>query len=252
MVSAEPYEERTYRSWSGREGLDSFCIRIGTSDLRVQCAGGLRDEAYSLLADSRTAVERVIATEAGFGESLVPVPRPRDRHAVVDRMFDASLAWDVGPMAAVAGAIAQAVGQGLLERSDEVIVENGGDLFLLCSSTATVALYAGESSPFRDRLAFRLEASGGMGVCTSSGVVGPSLSLGKADAVMAVSRDCAFADAAATAIANRVKSPRDVDPIIEEEAGKGRLEALVICCGNKLGVWGSLELATPGNDENER
>jgi uncharacterized protein len=252
MDRIDPYRERTYRTWSGREDLLAYCVRMATSDLRIQTAVDLEDRARALLAEARGEVEAAAREIEGFAGSLVPVAVPEGAGPTVSSMAAAARAWGVGPMAAVAGAIAQAVGEGLMGASREVIVENGGDIYLRCDLTATVALYAGEASPFRDRLAFELDATRGIGVCTSSAVVGPSLSLGRADAVMAVSPDCALADAAATSIANRVSSPADVDRVIDDEAKRGRLDALVICCGDKLGVWGNLELAPRRTDEDGR
>jgi ApbE superfamily uncharacterized protein (UPF0280 family) len=91
-------------------------------------------------------------------------------------------------------------------------------------------------------VAVRVDARDPVGVCTSSAVVGPSLSFGAADAVVAVARGCAFADAAATAIANRVRRPADVEEIVELERGRGRLEALIVCCEDRLGMFGNIEL----------
>ena len=106
----------------------------------------------------------------------------------------------VGPMAAVAGAIAEHVGLGLLKSTNHVIVENGGDIFIKTDAPLTVGIFAGKSS-LSLRIGIRL--SGGpkpMAVCTSSGTVGHSLSLGRADAVCVAADSCAIADAAATAI----------------------------------------------------
>ncbi len=110
----------------------------------------------------------------------------------------------VGPMAAVAGAIAECVGRELLEFSPEVIVENGGDIFLKVSHRRTVGIFAGDS-PLTGRIGIQIEARDTpLGVCTSSGTVGHSLSFGRADAVVVLAPAAALADAAATAIGNRV------------------------------------------------
>jgi ApbE superfamily uncharacterized protein (UPF0280 family) len=157
-------------------------------------------------------------------------------------MAEAGREWRVGPMAAVAGVVAEAVGRDLLEECETVIVENGGDVFVRSAEPVTFALYAGERSPFRDRVAFRVDADRGAGVCTSSGVVGPSLSLGRADAVVVVAADTAQADAAATAIANRIERPVDVDRAVEDVAARGALDGLIACMGDRIGLWGQLEL----------
>jgi uncharacterized protein len=121
-------------------------------------------------------------------------------------------------------------------------VENGGDIFARAPRRVRFALYAGEASPFAGKLAFEVDASEGIGVCTSSGRVGPSLSLGRADAVVAIHPSAAFADAAATAIANRIRAPGDVAAVVREEEARGALRGLIACMGDTLGVWGDLEL----------
>ena len=221
-------------------------MSIGRSDLQIQCDGDLENEATSLLKIARNEIEAYIAAHPSFGESLVPVNVSEDAPAIIRSLSAAGSAWSVGPMAAVAGAIAQFVGRGLANRSDEVIVENGGDLYLRSSEPVSVALYAGESSPFSDKIAFLVNAADGIGVCTSSGVVGPSLSFGEADAVVAVSSDVAFADACATALANRIAKPADVARVLDDEREEARLDGLIACCGDKLGLWGDIEIVKPG------
>jgi uncharacterized protein len=148
----------------------------------------------------------------------------------------------VGPMAAVAGAVAEQVGRGLLALSDEVIVENGGDIFLQTADPATVAIFAGDS-PLSLRIGIR--TGGGndpIAVCTSSGTVGHSLSFGHADAVCVTSRSAALADAAATAVGNRVGCRRDIPAGIELARRIAGVLGVVIVVGDKMGVWGAGEV----------
>jgi hypothetical protein len=72
--------------------------------------------------------------------------------------------------------------------------------------------------------------------------VGPSLSFGKADAVCVVSASCALADAAATAIGNRVQSGRDIPGAVEFGRGIRGVAGLAIIVGERLGVWGEVEI----------
>jgi len=236
------YEQRFYRRWMERQGLVRFSVQIAESDLLVLCDRDLAQLARDTLADARRGIERQIAAEPEFGASLVPVDAGEPATPVVRGMVRAGKAWNVGPMAAVAGAVAEAVGRRLLEECQTVIVENGGDVFVRSADPLTFALYAGERSPFCDRVAFRLAADGGVGVCTSSGVVGPSISFGRADAVVAIAGDAAYADAAATSIANRIREPGDVDRVVEAEAERGALEGLIACMGDRIGLWGAVEL----------
>jgi ApbE superfamily uncharacterized protein (UPF0280 family) len=145
-------------------------------------------------------------------------------------------------MAAVAGACAAAVGRKLLAYSPEVIVENGGDIFLKTAGPATVALYAG-NSPLSMKVGLRIPAEATpLGVCTSSGTVGHSLSFGRADAACVLAGDTALADAAATALGNRVKGPDDIPAALQWLSGIQDIMGGVIIAGEKLGAWGEVEL----------
>ena len=134
-------------------------------------------------------------------------------------------------MAAVAGAIAEAVGEALLPASPELIIENGGDIFLASSRPRRVGLYAGRS-PFSGRLGLRIDPTlTPLGICTSSGTVGHALSFGEADAVVVLSPDAALADAVATAAGNLVKSKDHIPRAIEFAAGIEGIIGILIVCG---------------------
>jgi hypothetical protein len=157
-------------------------------------------------------------------------------------MIRTSRLANVGPMAAVAGAMAEWVSKDLLELSREVIVENGGDIYLATSKERTIGIYAAES-PFSLKIGvvIRPEETP-LGICTSSGTVGHSLSFGKADAVCIVSKSAALADAAATAVGNIIQEKKDIE--LGLERGKeieGVLGTLIIV-GDKMGVWGDIKL----------
>lgn len=236
------YTERFYRDWIGRDGSDRFEITIGESDLLIRCDHDLYNVAFETLAEVRQEIEGYIDRDPHFAASLEPCAITPEAGPIVREMSSAARSWDVGPMAAVAGVVAEAVAGRLLRETTRVGVENGGDVFIRAPGLVTFLLYAGESSPFSNAIAFEVDATDGIGVCTSSGVVGPSLSFGRADAVVAIARHAAFADAAATAIANRIQTPEDIEPVIEEEQRRGRLKGLLACCGDRLGGWGEIAL----------
>jgi ApbE superfamily uncharacterized protein (UPF0280 family) len=149
-------------------------------------------------------------------------------------------------MAAVAGAVAEAIGRDLLGFSPEIIVENGGDIFLKISKKRLVGIYAGHSS-LSKRIALEImPRETPLGVCTSSGTVGHSLSLGSADAVIVLSPSTALADAAATAICNIVKTVDDIPRAIEKAQGIEGLRGLVVIMGDKMGVWGKAKIVPLG------
>jgi hypothetical protein len=149
---------------------------------------------------------------------------------------------DIGPMAAVAGAIAECVGKELLRFSPEIIVENGGDIFLKSSKRRRVGIYAGQS-PLTGKLALEIQPQETpLGICTSSGTVGHSLSLGKADAVVVLSPSTPLADAAATAIGNAIEEASDIAGAIELAQRIKGLKGVMIIKGDKVGLWGKIKV----------
>jgi ApbE superfamily uncharacterized protein (UPF0280 family) len=148
----------------------------------------------------------------------------------------------VGPMAAVAGAIAEFVGKDLLAHSEEVVVENGGDIFMKLNDPVTIGIYAGKS-PLSMKLGVRLiPGNRPLSICTSSGTVGHSLSFGKSDAVCIVSHSCALADAAATAIGNRIRSKGDVKTAVQEAGKMDGITGAVAIIDDIIGLWGDLDI----------
>jgi ApbE superfamily uncharacterized protein (UPF0280 family) len=148
----------------------------------------------------------------------------------------------VGPMAAVAGAVAERVGKSLQTVSREVVVENGGDVFLRARREITVGLFAG-GSPLSMQMGMRIQPEDTpCGICTSSGKVGPSLSFGKADAVTIWAPSTALADAVATALANRVTAPEDIEPTLELAKTIHGLKGALVVLEDRIGVWGPVDI----------
>ncbi|MBM4288681.1 MAG: UPF0280 family protein [Deltaproteobacteria bacterium] len=233
---------RTYRTRMVRERLMGFEIKIYQTDLMILAERDLRQEATAVVHQERRRLEHYIAQHPGFLESLTPWPEDPLAPPLVKDMIRAAAQVQVGPMAAVAGAIAAAVGRELLHHSTEVIVENGGDIFLKLGEPATVALWAGRS-PLSLKVGLRIPAAQmPLGVCTSSGTVGHSLSLGRAEAACVLAGDTALADAAATALGNRIKQPGDITAALEWLGSINGLLGGVAICGDKLGAWGEVEL----------
>jgi hypothetical protein len=147
-------------------------------------------------------------------------------------------------MAAVAGAVAEYVGRHLLKQCEEVIVENGGDIFLQVKRDITISIFAG-SSPLSNRIGIKIDAhKRPFGICTSSGTVGPSLSFGSADAVTIISPSASRADAAATAAGNLVKSASDIEKAIAAGKKIRDVSGIVIIKDDQMGVWGNINLVS--------
>ena len=243
------YQPRTYRHWVRDDDLVSFRVSVRETDLYIRATRNLEAEAAQAVLECRSSLEVFIREHPDFLTSLEPIAVAQDAPAIVSDMARAAYAAGVGPMAAVAGAVAEHVGSRLVKLSSEVVVENGGDIFLASTKTRLVGIYAGDSS-FTGKIALRIRAEETpIGICTSSGTVGHSLSFGTADAVIALSRCTSLADAAATAICNTVKCEGDVPQSIELAKRIDGLRGVVVIKGDKLGVWGEIEIASVGAEE---
>lgn len=191
----------------------------------------------------RNQLEEYLATDPDFRLSLRPYLVPLDAPAVVLSMTRAGNMAGVGPMAAVAGALAEFVGKELLRRVGQVIVENGGDIFLYAASPIRVVIFAGDRSKFSNRIALELDPrEEPYGVCTSSGVVGPSLSFGKADAAVIISASAILSDAVATATANRIQAVEDLNAALEFARSIQGIEGALLIKDDKMAAWGKVKL----------
>ncbi len=236
------YEQRTYRRKIKNGDLVSFQAVVKETDLYIRASGDLSSEAVTAIKEVRGPLERYIRGHPIFLHSLEPLTVGKDAPEIVQRMAQAARLANVGPMAAVAGAVAQMVGEKLLQSSPEVIVENGGDIYLKVDRKRVIGIYAGQSE-FSGKLALEIEPDRTpLGVCTSSGKVGPSLSLGLADAAVVVAQSAALADAAATAVGNVVKNEKDIDAAIELGRSIEGISGIVVIAGSNMGAWGDIRL----------
>lgn len=231
-----------YRRSQGKKGLVSFEVTVKETNLHIQADRDLSDAAVKAVLRQRTYIETHIQAHPEFASSLVPLPLHEMAPAIVSEMIRAGRAAGVGPMAAVAGAVAEYTGKALLAESREVVVENGGDIFAASSGEMVFTIYAG-TSPLSMKTGIRVAArKSAYGMCTSSGSIGHSKSFGRADAVCVLADSCALADAAATALCNQVSSPRDIESALEKGREIPGLQGMVIIAGKALGAWGDLEL----------
>jgi len=227
------------------KGLIPFTVMEKETDLFILAQKDLTEVAWSTVRRCRSELEAYIAKHARFGGALEPLPAEEDAPLLIKEMSVAAEAVGVGPMAAVAGAIAESVGRELLAYSDEVIVENGGDIFLKNTRRRSVGVHAG-TSPFNGQIALEiLPEETPLGICTSSGTVGHSFSYGRADAVIAISPSTALADATATAIANVVTSVDDIPAAIRKAQQLPGLRGIVVIKDQTMGIWGHVRLAQP-------
>src|SRR4030042_1437479 len=236
------HEERTYRNLVKTDDLVNFEVVVKETDLLVRATKDLSRETRESVLKYRHQLETYISTHPEFHRSLIPLEEDPFAPEIVQDMIRTSQRASVGPMAAVAGAMAQFVARDLLPLSEELIVENGGDLYLVISRERTIGIYAG-SSPLSLKIGIRVgPEESPLGICTSSGTVGPSLSLGKADAICMLSKSASLADAAATAVGNIIQEKKDVEVGLEKSKEISGILGAVIIVGDNVGAWGDLNL----------
>jgi ApbE superfamily uncharacterized protein (UPF0280 family) len=243
MAASTIYEPRTYRDFDESGRFKAFRVVVETSDLYVKAHSVLETETEVLVRSCRGQIEAAIARRPEFLKSLVPIEEDPADAPVALKMIRAGEKAATGPMAAVAGAVAEFVGRALLQMSPEVIVENGGDIFLMVSQPIIVGLLAGKS-PFDNRVGIKLEPTPiPLGVCTSSGTVGPSTSFGIADCATIISRDVALADAVASGLGNRIQGPSDLTRAVEWAMKIPGVDAALAILDEKMAALGDIELA---------
>ncbi|MDO7788064.1 UPF0280 family protein [Desulforamulus aquiferis] len=241
------YIQRTYRNLHKQADLVHFQVSIQETDLDI----GVRRDRFSpelvswievLVQEQRKYLEDYIQRDPQFKKTLKPHEMLEGAPKLAIEMAEAARAAGVGPMAAVAGAFAQYVGKALAKRTRDVIVENGGDIFMRSTSTRKVGVFAG-SSPFTNKIAVEIKSwQTPLGICTSSGTVGHSLSLGNSDAIIILSPSTPLADAVATAAGNLVQSEEDVQRAVDFAASVTGVVGAIAIKGEKLAAWGQIKL----------
>jgi len=236
------YEKRIYRNLVKTDDLVKFEVIVKETDLLVRTERDFSEEARESVLKYRHQLETYIAMNPEFQKSLVPLTDEPHAPEIVREMIQTSQLAQVGPMAAVAGAMAEWVSKDLLKLSKEAIVENGGDIYLVTSKERIIGIYAGDS-PLSLKIGIVISPEETpLGVCTSSGTVGHSLSFGKANAVCILSKSAALADAAATAVGNVVKKKTDIELGLERGKEIAGVLGTLIIVEEKMGVWGNIKL----------
>lgn len=216
-------------------------FEVGETAVTILCDEAFLPIARGSIFRSRDVIERFIRDDPLFGVTLEPYEVKRDAHPLIVRMCDAAAVADVGPMAAVAGAIAE---QAVMDMRDagaeQAVVDNGGDIAFLLRDEVTVALYAGEGV---QGLGFRIPPRKGIfGMCTSSGTIGPSISFGMADAATVMADNVALADACATRLGNLIAD--DSDETLSEAVGRivavPGIDGALAAAGGRIAMKGRL------------
>jgi ApbE superfamily uncharacterized protein (UPF0280 family) len=219
---------RVYRSFSWKE-----------TNLRVAC------EAFDLVTRTvvaeRRKLERYIGHHPEFQTALIPVVLLAEAPEVARRMAAAAYLTGLGPMASVAGTLAQlGVEAAMAAGCREAIVENGGDLFIHSDSEVTIGIYAGDNA-IGNQLAFRISPQSlPLSLCSSSSTMGHSLSFGQCDLATVVAKDGALADSAVTLVCNLIKTEHDLTPVLNDVGAIPGIDGIFAVKNKKIGMWGQL------------
>ncbi len=243
------YVQRDYRRRFREDRRVHFTVKCRETDLCIGIDRASWQEEIPAFARRfvealRAEMDAWIAGHPEYARALVPQEATEDAPGIFHEMAAAARRSGIGPMSAVAGAVARRTGEALKARFEvrEVMVENGGDIYADLQEDADIAVFAG-ASPLSERVGLRIRAEESpVGICTSSGTVGPSLSFGKADAVMIVCRDAALADTYATAFANRIQTADDIPACMERIKREEEILAAIAVKGDKIGIYGIFEM----------
>lgn len=246
------YTIRKYRQQMGDKALFSFEVRVQETDLSISCDRELKEIAVQQVIRLRNQLENYIHLHPGFKRSLSPLAPDPTAPPIIRAMLQAGLVAEVGPMAAVAGAVAEHIGRELVRCGcNEVVVENGGDVYIHRSCEVQIGIYAGES-PLSNRVGVLLRDDQlPMGVCTSSGKIGHSLSFGAADSVTVLAESTAIADAVATRLGNEVgktkTGKKEMERVLQIARTFPEISGTIVICGELMGAVGDVKLIRLGD-----
>jgi len=239
--------ERFYRDLAASHRWKSCRVRVETSDLYIRADQDLSDPAEEIIRSLRKEIRDHIARQDTFLTSFTPVERLDGCPGIISMMYEASERAGVGPMAAIAGAVAELTGRGLANRTEELIIENGGDIWMKLSRPAVVVIYPGGN--YFDCVALKMHPhQTPCGICTSSARIGVSFSFGRADAATVIASDAALADAIATEVCNRVQSEDDMESAASYGMDRGA-SGVVIVYRDRLVARGDVELTDPDYED---
>ncbi len=237
--------KRNYRTLcQTQKGEVAFQLVLSESDLRVLTCNEektLPSQMLQTLGSLRADILSWSRLHPEFRTSLAPLPIPEKAPEIIIRMCQAAVKAHVGPFAAVAGSVAQMLAE--KHRSPNMIVENGGDVFMFSEKARVVALLADPQSGASMGLKFAAKAFP-LALCASSATIGHSLSLGQGDLAVVRAKDAALADAVATALGNRVRSAASVQDALAFGQSIAGVQGLFVQCDAAIGVWGDMELVS--------
>jgi ApbE superfamily uncharacterized protein (UPF0280 family) len=235
------YEERYYRQYIAPEEVKNFNITIYESDLQIYTDCDLKLEIENELKMIRWTLETYIHQNPEFAKSLKPVKIKSHDPEIIKHMKEASKKLGVGPMATVAGAVAHYIGEKYYRTTKELIIENGGDLYVYSTQNKRILLHGGVDSKVKNLSIEIPKDQLPIGICTSSGKLGHSLSFGHCDAITVISKDTLVADAAATAFGNLLKNKGHIKNVLNYSRTFKDISGVIAIVDDEMGAWGDFE-----------
>jgi uncharacterized protein len=243
------FEPRYYRNELNSDRLASFEACHLETDLRISVdKASFKEEMKEFvmlkILQYRSELVKYIARHPEFLTSFTPVNTDYSAPEIACDMAEAAHKAGTGPMAAVAGAFSDYIGKALERqfKAEEVIVENGGDIYLNIKKRTVISVYAG-NSPLSSKIGIVIKPEmSPLGICTSAGTVGHSFSFGTSDAAVIVSQNTSDADAFATACGNMIKGENDIPKVLEEMIKNEYILGMLLIKGETAGAAGTLEL----------
>lgn len=233
---------RTYRKFIKSKKEVSFQVVLEETDLFIVAEKDLSNITLEYVEKLRASLKGYIALHPNFLTALAPLPLDPKASPLVQEMLKAAQDFKVGPMASVAGAIAEQVARYLVKYSSNVLIENGGDLYLFSTQERIIGLLANPQEGLHLGLKLRTTQFP-CAFCTSSGKIGHSLSFGQGDLVGVLSKSGAKADACATFLGNLLRKYEDIPYILKESKklkNKG-IDGVIVQLDSYFGAWGDFE-----------
>ncbi|MBU0712815.1 UPF0280 family protein [bacterium] len=243
------YEPRLYREIPQNDRFFRVEISYLETDLWIACAPAISEHRFqkfvvNTIISLRNDIDEYTRNRRVFMDSFSALALDSDAPLIVQKMLNAAIQANVGPMAAVAGSFAEEIGKRIKTEfsPNELIVENGGDIYIDINEPVLIGIYAGDS-PLSNKIALKVTPEySPFGICTSSGTIGHSQSFGKADAVTIACKDTAEADAYATAFGNKVQSVNDIDSVIAETRSVRSILSALVIVDDKIAVQGKFDI----------
>jgi ApbE superfamily uncharacterized protein (UPF0280 family) len=235
-------DRNIYRNNVKTGGKYHWKITYQYSDLLLSSDKNIAGLIEKPLKDIYRYLNKCFKEDPVFLRSLSPVRINPGYPEIIKKMCLLSAEFNVGPMAAVAGTVNEFLAERINKYCGNLIIENGGDLYLRSKNDRILGIYV-KNKYFKDSISIRIKAANmPCGVCASSGTFGHSLSLGKCDLAVVMSKSAITADAAATAVANSISCKDDILASIEHFRNCRGIDGLLLIKEDQIGLWGNIEL----------